>query len=189
MRRFDKTKNMLKANILAEQRYMESKGLIKEYSDIEIGADKYDEMENLKKEANFGNNLTNLLEEGKYTTEYNIEGDMGNIVSYYAIVFDEDKRLAYFLSDKYELALRGYHKGDGTTGPGMGDLGEFHYETLSNGINVEIYENVDDPEELRDSDKPVFEFKYGNYDLYNSIFDNDAIENQVRNNILNYKPD
>lgn len=30
MRTFDKTKNMLKANILAESRYMESKGLIKE---------------------------------------------------------------------------------------------------------------------------------------------------------------
>lgn len=33
MRRFDKTKNILKANILAEQRYMESKGLIKEVYD------------------------------------------------------------------------------------------------------------------------------------------------------------
>ena len=30
MRRFDKTKNILKANLLAEQRYLESKGLIKE---------------------------------------------------------------------------------------------------------------------------------------------------------------
>ena len=30
MRRFDKTKNILKANILAESRYLESKGLIKE---------------------------------------------------------------------------------------------------------------------------------------------------------------
>lgn len=58
MRRFDKTKNMLKANILAEQRYMESKGLIKEYSDIEIGADKYDEMKNLN--TDFEANLENL---------------------------------------------------------------------------------------------------------------------------------
>jgi hypothetical protein len=33
MRRFDKTKNILKANILAEQRYLESKGLIKEVTD------------------------------------------------------------------------------------------------------------------------------------------------------------
>ena len=33
MKRFDKTKNILKANILAEQRYLESKGLIKEAND------------------------------------------------------------------------------------------------------------------------------------------------------------
>lgn len=33
MRRFDKTKNILKANLLAEQRYLESKGLIKEVTD------------------------------------------------------------------------------------------------------------------------------------------------------------
>ena len=189
MRRFDKTKNILKANLLAEQRYLESKGLIKEYGDIEVGADKYDEMENLKKEANFVDNLTNLLKEGKYTTEFYIEGSMGDIVSYHAIAFDADKRLAYFLSDKYKLTLRGYDKGDGTTGPGMGDMGEIYYKSLSNGINVEVYENVDDPEELRDSDKPVFEFKYDNYDLYSSIFDNDKIEDIVRHNILNYKPD
>jgi len=31
MRRFDKTKNILKANILAESRYLESKGLVNEY--------------------------------------------------------------------------------------------------------------------------------------------------------------
>lgn len=30
MRRFDKTKNILKANLLAEQRYLQSKGIIKE---------------------------------------------------------------------------------------------------------------------------------------------------------------
>jgi hypothetical protein len=30
MRRFDKTNNMVKANLLAEQRYLESRGLIKE---------------------------------------------------------------------------------------------------------------------------------------------------------------
>ncbi len=37
MRRFDKTKNILKANILAEQRYLESKGLIKEGEDFGTG--------------------------------------------------------------------------------------------------------------------------------------------------------
>ena len=42
MRRFDKTKNMLKANILAEQRYMESKGLIKEENCVETVNDKAD---------------------------------------------------------------------------------------------------------------------------------------------------
>ena len=157
-----------------------------EYSDIEVGADKYDEMENLKKEANFVDNLTNLLEEGKYTTEYHIEGAMGNIVLYHAIAFDADKRLAYFLSDKYELKLKDYYR---EAGPSRGDMGEIHYKSLSNGINVEMYENVDDPEELRDSDKPVYEFKYDNHDLYNSIFDIDAIEGEVRNNILNYKQD
>lgn len=35
MRKFDKTKNMLKANLLAESRYLESKGLIKEEKTIE----------------------------------------------------------------------------------------------------------------------------------------------------------
>ena len=62
MRRFDKTKNILRANLLAEQRYMESKGLIKEvYDNYDNTADragesginqyddeKYDEMQKLK---------------------------------------------------------------------------------------------------------------------------------------------
>lgn len=43
MRRFDKTKNILKANILAEQRYMESKGLIKEGEDYGTGENPEDE--------------------------------------------------------------------------------------------------------------------------------------------------
>ena len=53
MRRFDKTKNMLKANILAEQRYMESKGLIKEGEDcIQVfeGEDINDSLEKFKSE-------------------------------------------------------------------------------------------------------------------------------------------
>lgn len=66
MRRFDKTKNMLNANLLAEQRYLASKGLIKEDKNFGTGEDfsheddamkyginqyddeKYDEMQKLK---------------------------------------------------------------------------------------------------------------------------------------------
>lgn len=60
MRRFDKTKNILKANILAEQRYLESKGLIKEndgynpvdsrrqkHGDYEAGQQDYEERQKL----------------------------------------------------------------------------------------------------------------------------------------------
>jgi hypothetical protein len=60
MRRFDKTKNMLKANLLAEQRYLESKGLIKEdidnnpadnarqqYGDYEASQQDYEERQKL----------------------------------------------------------------------------------------------------------------------------------------------
>jgi hypothetical protein len=65
MRRFDKTKNMLNANLLAEQRYLASKGLIKEgiddnpvdsrrqeYGDYEAGQQDYEDMESLKNDIN-----------------------------------------------------------------------------------------------------------------------------------------
>ena len=65
MRRFDKTKNILKANILAESRYLESKGLIKEgiddnpvdsrrqeYGDYEAGQQDYEDMVALKHDIN-----------------------------------------------------------------------------------------------------------------------------------------
>ncbi len=39
MRRFDKKKQMDKANLLAEQRYLESKGIIKEYEDYKVDPD------------------------------------------------------------------------------------------------------------------------------------------------------
>lgn len=63
MRRFDKTKNILKANILAEQRYLESKGLIKEVTDnyddtanraIKYGINQFgdEDLHDLKKEIN-----------------------------------------------------------------------------------------------------------------------------------------
>jgi len=36
MRRFDKKKNIQKVNLISEQRYLESKGLIKEGMDLPI---------------------------------------------------------------------------------------------------------------------------------------------------------
>ena len=66
MRRFDKTKNILKANLLAEQRYLESKGLIKEgiddnpvdsrrqeYDDYEAGQQDYEEANMVMKHKPF----------------------------------------------------------------------------------------------------------------------------------------
>jgi hypothetical protein len=195
MRRFDKTKNILKANILAEQRYLESKGLIKEeYSDIEVGADKYDEMENLKKEGNFIDNLTNLLESGKYFTDYGVDDDK---VDYYTIAFDSDNKLAYSLYDKSRLTLYGYDRGDGTTGPGMGDLGEFKYNDLTDGVEVLVYDNVvgeyssyEEIDNALETLKPIFKFKYDNANVYGQVdFPNEEIEDKVRHNIVNRKPD
>lgn len=77
MRRFDKTKNMLKANLLAEQRYLESKGLIKEvidnnpadnarqqYGDYEAGQQDYEERQKLKNMPN-DNIIYNIVQNGK----------------------------------------------------------------------------------------------------------------------------
>ena len=55
MRRFDKTKNMLNANLLAEQRYLASKGLIKEAIDnnpADNARQEYGDMESLKNDIN-----------------------------------------------------------------------------------------------------------------------------------------
>jgi len=81
MRRFDKTKNMLNANLLAEQRYLASKGLIKEvYDNYDNTADragesginqyddeKYDEMQKLKNLPN-DNIIYNIEQNGKEIT-------------------------------------------------------------------------------------------------------------------------
>ena len=77
MRRFDKTKNILKANLLAEQRYLESKGLIKEgiddnpvdsrrqeYDDYEAGQQDYEERQKLKNMPN-DNIIYNIVQNGK----------------------------------------------------------------------------------------------------------------------------
>ena len=61
MRRFDKTKNILKANLLAEQRYLESKGLIKEDTDIMV-VNNLDELKNKIDEAGY-NPETCLIDE------------------------------------------------------------------------------------------------------------------------------
>ena len=80
MRRFDKTKNILKANLLAEQRYLESKGLIKEaiddnpaddarqkYGDYEAGQQDYEERQKLKNIPN-DNIIYNIEQNGKEIT-------------------------------------------------------------------------------------------------------------------------
>lgn len=81
MRRFDKTKNMLNANLLAEQRYLASKGLVKEvYDNYDNTADragesginqyddeKYDEMQKLKNLPN-DNIIYNIEQNGKEIT-------------------------------------------------------------------------------------------------------------------------
>lgn len=76
MRRFDKTKNILKANLLAEQRYLESKGLIKEgiddnpvdsrrqeYDDYEAGQQDYEERQKLKNMPS-DNIIYNIVQNG-----------------------------------------------------------------------------------------------------------------------------
>lgn len=80
MRRFDKTKNILKANLLAEQRYLASKGLIKEaidnnpadnarqqYVDYEAGQQDYEERQKLKNIPN-DNIIYNIEQNGKEIT-------------------------------------------------------------------------------------------------------------------------
>lgn len=90
MRRFDKAKNILKANLLAESRYLESKGLIKEgiddnpvdsrrqeYGDYEAGQQDYEDMEALKKDINTSEDNLNdpLFNHGvHFKSEYTRKG-------------------------------------------------------------------------------------------------------------------
>ena len=81
MRRFDKTKNILKANILAEQRYLESKGLIKEAIDNydntadraaqsginQYGDENYEERQKLMNSSN-DDIIDNIEYNGKHET-------------------------------------------------------------------------------------------------------------------------
>jgi hypothetical protein len=81
MRRFDKTKNMLNANLLAEQRYLASKGLIKEVTDNydntanragesginQFGDKDYEERQKLMNMPN-DNIIYNIEQNGKYIT-------------------------------------------------------------------------------------------------------------------------
>ena len=130
-------------------------------------------------------NLTNSFKDGEYYPDYDTDG---NEVSYVAAVIDKDKKFTYSLYAKQKLLLYGYDKGDGTTGPGMGDLGEFKYEDLTNGIEVEVFEYIaGDYSNYEDVSyefprEPMFKFNYKNEDIFYNIFDNEEIEKKVRYN-------
>jgi hypothetical protein len=57
MRRFDKRTNIIKANLLAEQRYLESKGLIKEEENTKSTIQKPEDLDKLIISAFSGDNL------------------------------------------------------------------------------------------------------------------------------------
>jgi len=60
MRKFDKEKNIKKVNLLAEQRYLESKGLIKEQAVNEISPETFKSAINVSKERGTDNRTANL---------------------------------------------------------------------------------------------------------------------------------
>jgi hypothetical protein len=94
MRRFDKTKNMLNANILAEQRYLESKGLIKEGEDcIQVfeGEDINDSLENFKGE----------IEQAKDANQQNYNAESCLIDDCFDIIFKGGKSLDIVKSKQY----------------------------------------------------------------------------------------
>lgn len=89
MRRFDKKNNIIKVNLLAEQRYLQSKGLINEngfggddYGDIPTGMDiEVNTDENEKQQA--------ILNSETNNENYSMEGDDFNSdleMSYYNII-------------------------------------------------------------------------------------------------------
>lgn len=89
MRRFDKTKNILKANLLAEQRYLESKGLIKEVTDNydntadragksginQFGDKEYEERQKLMNLPN--DNIIYNIEQNGVDTTYSFDDKVG----------------------------------------------------------------------------------------------------------------
>ena len=60
MRKFDKEKNIKKVNLLAEQRYLESKGIIKEQEVNEISPETFKSAINVSKERGTDNRTANL---------------------------------------------------------------------------------------------------------------------------------
>ena len=130
-------------------------------------------------------NLTNSFKDGEYYPGYDTDG---NVVSYVAAVIDKDKKFTYSLYAKQKLLLYGYDRGDGTTGPGMGDYGEFKYEDLTNGIEVEVFEYIaGDYSDYEDVSyefprEPMLKFNYKNKDIFYNIFDEEEIEKKVRYN-------
>jgi len=167
MRRFDKIKLIHKANLLTEERYLSTKGVIKE-GNLEW----------------YSENLTNLLKSGKYYTDYETDG---NLVIYLAVAIDDVNKLIYRLYTQQKVSIDGYHKGDGTTGPGMGDLGEFTYEDVVKGIEVEVFKYISgDYSDYEDVShvlprEPMLTFNYNDEGVFYSIFDNEGIEDKIRN--------
>lgn len=88
MRRFDKKNNIIKVNLLAEQRYLQSKGLISEngfggddYGDIPTGmnVDEYEKQQAILNDLNSETNNENYSREGD---DFNSDLEM----SYYNII-------------------------------------------------------------------------------------------------------
>jgi hypothetical protein len=92
MRRFDKKNNIIKVNLLAEQRYLQSKGLIIEngfggddYGDmptgdyLEFGGDEYEKQQAILNDLNSETNNENYSREGD---DFNSDLEM----SYYNII-------------------------------------------------------------------------------------------------------
>ena len=103
MRRFDKTKNIIKANLLAEQRYLQSKVLINENEDnIEV-VNSLDELKNKIKEAGFDpdtcliNECLEVIFNGKNPLEI-IRNNQG-----YGSYFSHSDELAVAFKEKMEM--------------------------------------------------------------------------------------
>jgi hypothetical protein len=98
MRRFDKKNNIIKVNLLAEQRYLQSKGLISENGfggddygdmtgmDIEVDADEYEKQQAILNGLNSETNNENYSSEGD---DFNSDLEM----SYYNIIKNIESKI------------------------------------------------------------------------------------------------
>ena len=99
MKRFDKTKTMLNANILAEQRYLASKGLIKESEDcIQV----VNGLDGFKRE----------IEDAKYNAESCLIDDCFEVIFNYKNSLDIVKAKQYF--DEESELVRVFNEDYGT---------------------------------------------------------------------------